>query len=71
MGAKIASVMFAGLAFLSVWLLLRNQKVPFSSLWSFGLLAVSEAFIYRMSITRAQSLSLAVLILGLNCVFHW
>ena len=46
------------------WLLLQyhslfgTRKLPISSLWSIGLLAVSEAFIYRMSITRAQSLSL-------------
>jgi len=66
LGAKWASVIFAGLAFLAVWRLLYSQRVPFASLWSFGLLAVSEAFLYRMSITRAQSLSLAVLAIGLN-----
>ncbi len=65
-GAKWASVFFAGLAFISVWWLLYRQKVPYSSLWALGLLVVSEAFIYRMSITRAQSLSLAFLALGLN-----
>lgn len=66
LGAKWASVIFAGLAFLSVWWLFYRQKVPYASLWAFGLLAISEAFIYRMSITRAQSLSLAFLALGLN-----
>jgi len=66
MGAKWASVIFASLAFLSIERLLRSQRIPYASLWSLGLLAVSEAFIFRMSITRAQSLSLAVLALGLN-----
>lgn len=66
LGAKWAAVFFASLAFLSVWNLLKNQRVPYAWLWSLGLLAVSEAFIYRMSITRAQSLSLAVLALGVN-----
>jgi hypothetical protein len=68
-GAKWASVVFASLSFLSVWWLLYTQKVPFSWLWALGLLAVSEAFIYRMSITRAQSLSLAVLAFGLTLMF--
>jgi hypothetical protein len=67
LGAKLAAVTFSALAFLSVWWLLRGQRVPYAALWALGLLAVSEAFLYRMSITRAQSLSLAVLALAL----HW
>lgn len=66
LGAKWAAVIFASLAFLSTWNLLKNQRIPYAGLWAVGLLAVSEAFIYRMSIPRAQSLSLAVLMLGLD-----
>jgi hypothetical protein len=66
-GAKLASVIFPALAFLAIWWLLRGQEVPLAFLWALGLLAVSEAFIYRMSMPRAQSLSLGVLALGL----HW
>jgi hypothetical protein len=67
LGAKWAAVFFASLAFLSTWNLFKNQRIPYAWLWAMGLLAVSEAFIYRMSITRAQSLSLAVLMLA----FDW
>ena len=67
-GAKLASVLFPALAFLSIWWLLRNQRVPYSALWALGLLAISEAFIYRMSLLRAQSLSLAVMAIGLHCM---
>lgn len=67
LGAKLAAVLFPTLAFLSIWWLLRGQHVPYSALWALGLLAISQAFIYRMSLVRAQSLSLAVLALGL----HW
>lgn len=67
LGAKWAAVVFASLAFLSVWWLLRGQGVPYAWLWALGLLAVSEAFLFRMSITRAQSLSLLMLALGM----HW
>jgi hypothetical protein len=66
LGAKWAAVLFASLAFLSAWNLLKNQRIPYASLWALGLAAVSEAFIYRMSITRAQSLSLVVLLVGLD-----
>ena len=66
LGAKWAAVFFGSLAFLATWNLLKNQRIPYAWLWAFGLMAVSEAFIYRMSITRAQSLSLAVLMVGLD-----
>ena len=65
-GAKLASVLFASLAFMSIWWLLRNQKVSYAATWALGLLAISEAFLYRMSMPRVQSLSLAILVLGLN-----
>lgn len=68
LGAKLASVMFPALAFLTGWLLLRGQRVPFAGLWSLGFLAVSEAFLYRMSMPRAQSVSLLVLLLGLHVI---
>lgn len=66
LGAKWAAVIFSSLAFLSVWRLFHNQRLLYAPLWAIGLLAVSEAFIYRMSITRAQSLSLALLVVGVN-----
>lgn len=65
-GAKIAAVFFASLAFLSTWYLLKNQRIAYAPLWALGLMAISEAFIYRMSIPRAQSLSLIMLMLGLD-----
>jgi intracellular septation protein A len=65
--AKIASIILPALAFMAIWWLLRGQNVPWASLWALGLFAVSEAFLYRMSMPRAQSASLLVLALGL----HW
>jgi len=66
-GAKLASVIFPALTFMAVWWLLRGQRVPYAALWSIGLLVVSEAFIYRMSMPRSMSLSLGILVLAL----HW
>jgi len=64
LGAKWAAVFFASVSFLAVWYLFERQRVPFAWLWALALLGISDAFLYRMSVTRAQSLSLAVLALG-------
>ena len=63
-GAKWAAVTFASVAFLALWYLFQRQRVPFAWLWALGLLGISDAFLYRMSITRAQSLSLGMLALA-------
>ncbi len=65
-GGKLASAIFPAFTFLSIWWLLRGQRVPLAAVWAIGLLAISEAFIYRMNQPRAQSLSLAVLVLALH-----
>lgn len=65
--AKFASIFMPAAAFVAIWWLLRGQRVRWASIWALGLLAVSEAFLYRMSMPRAQSASLLVLALGL----HW
>jgi len=67
LAAKLASILLPALAFLAVWWLLRGQGVRYAAVWSVGLTAVSSAFLYRMSMPRAQSASLLVLALGL----HW
>ncbi|HKJ39275.1 MAG TPA: hypothetical protein VJ972_10885 [Anaerolineales bacterium] len=66
-GAKWAAVIFSALAFLAVWFLFHRQRIPFAWLWALALLGVSDAFLYRMSVTRAGSLSLAVLAIA----FAW
>ena len=66
LGAKWASVLFAASAFAALGWFLHRQKVPYAALWTIAGLVVSEAFIYRMSMARAQSLSLTILILALG-----
>jgi len=70
LGAKWAAVTFSAIAFLSIWYLFHRQKIPAAWLWALGLLGISDAFLYRMSITRVQSLSLAVLVLGLAWILE-
>lgn len=64
-GAKWAAVIFTSAAFLVIWFLFHRQKIPHAWLWAIALLGISDAFLYRMSVTRAQSLSLAVLTLAM------
>lgn len=70
LGAKIASVVLPSLAFLAIWWLLHGQRVRWASIWALGLFALSEAFLYRMSMPRAQSASLLVLVLGLHLLLQ-
>lgn len=64
---KTAIILLAALPFMAVWWLLRGQGVRWPALWTLGLLALSEPFLYRLSMPRAQSASLLILVLGL----HW
>ncbi len=64
-GAKWAAVLFASVAFLAIWFLFQRQKITYAWLWAIALLGISDAFLYRMSITRTQSLSLAILALSM------
>ncbi|HMQ50496.1 MAG TPA: hypothetical protein PKE64_10380 [Anaerolineae bacterium] len=65
-GAKWASVVLPALTFLAGWLLLRAQQVPYAAGWTLGFLAISEAFLFRMSMPRAQAVSLLFLLLALH-----
>jgi hypothetical protein len=74
LGAKIASMLMPALAFVAIWWLLRGQAVRWPALWAIGLFGLSEAFLYRMSMPRAQAASLLVLALGLHWLLgrrHW
>jgi len=69
-GAKIASIIMPALIVLMVWWLLRGQGIRWASLWAFALFALSEAFLYRMSMPRAQSASLLFLLIGIHLLLN-
>ena len=60
-GAKLAAAFFASAGIASLFGLLVAYRVPWRWLWLAPLLASSEPFLYRMSMTRAPGLSLALL----------
>lgn len=66
LGAKWAGILFPSLAFVAGWFLLRGQRVPYAALWALGFLALSDAFLYRLSMTRVQGASLLMLFLILH-----
>jgi hypothetical protein len=67
LGAKLASIVLPALACVAIWWLLRGMGVRWPAIWAIGLFGLSEAFLYRMSMPRAQAASLLVLALAL----HW
>ncbi|MFN0073107.1 MAG: hypothetical protein ACKVVP_16605 [Chloroflexota bacterium] len=68
-GAKLAGASFASLAALVVYALMVWQKVRWSFLWLLLLFGVSGAFLYRLSMTRRQSLVLLLLIVLIAVAF--
>jgi hypothetical protein len=63
-GAKIAAVVFSSLGIVSLFALLVAYRVSYRWLWLIPLVASSEPFLYRMSMTRAPALSLVLLGVG-------
>jgi hypothetical protein len=63
-GAKWAAVTFSSLGILSLFALLLTFDVRYRWLWLAPIIASSEPFLYRMSMTRAPALSLGMLGLG-------
>ena len=64
-GGKIATVVFAASALFAAGGLLRSHNVPFAAGWAVLIFAGSSAFIYRLSMLRAQSLSLLWLLFAI------
>ncbi len=64
LGAKLAAVVFSSLGIVSLFALLVAHRVRFRWLWIVPLVASSEPFLYRLSMTRAPALSLALLGVG-------
>lgn len=70
LGAKLAAVVFSSLGIASLFALLVFYRVQYRWLWLAPLVAGSEHFLYRMSMTRAPALSLALLGVGTYLIFR-
>jgi hypothetical protein len=69
-GTKLAAPLFAALGMTSLFALLVVYRVRYRWLWLLPLVAGSTDFLYRMSMTRAPSLTLIILASGVYLILE-
>ena len=69
-GAKISAWLFASLAVLSCYWLILRYRIKYPLLWLVALLGCSAPFLFRMSMTKAMSVSVVLLIVGIHLLFQ-
>jgi hypothetical protein len=70
LGAKISAWLFASLAIFACYWLVVRHRVPFPLLWLVALLGCSAPFLFRMNMTKAMSVSIVLLVVGINLLFR-
>lgn len=70
LGAKLAAPLFSALAIASIFALLVKYRVRYRWLWLLPLVAGSEPFLYRMSMTRDPSPALVLLAVGVYLILE-
>ncbi len=68
LAAKWSPIALAAIAFTIFYLLLRRYEVDYPLLWLTVLFASSSPFLYRMSMARGQSLSLALQLITFHLI---
>lgn len=69
-GAKLAAVAFGSTALLVMYQLMAENRVRAPLIWLLVTLASAAPFLYRLSMTRRQSLTLLLLLLALLVAFR-
>jgi hypothetical protein len=69
-GAKVGAVVFGSFAIISCFWLVWRYRIRYAPLWLLALLASSSLFLERMSMTRAQSLSLVFIVAGIALLWE-
>jgi len=69
-GAKLAAVVFASVAMLVLYQLMAENRVKAPLVWLLIVLASAGPFLYRISMTRRQSLTVLLLLLTLLMAFR-
>jgi asparagine N-glycosylation enzyme membrane subunit Stt3 len=68
--AKVAAVLFGSLAVLSCYWLIVRYQISYTFVWLIALLASSAPFLFRMSMTRAQAVSIVFMVTGIYLLFE-
>ena len=69
-GAKISAWLFASLALISCYWLVIRYRLSYTLVWLVALLACSTAFLYRIQMTKAPSISLVFMVTGIYLLFE-
>jgi hypothetical protein len=69
-GAKVSAWLFASLAVLACYSMIIRYRIKYPLLWLVALLGCSAPFLFRMSMTKAMSVSIVLLIVGIHLLFQ-
>lgn len=69
-GAEVSAALFASVAVCACFWLVLQYRIRLAVLWLIALLGSSSLFLYRMSMARAQSLSVVFVMAGIFLLFE-
>ncbi len=69
-GAKFAAIFFASIACFSCYFLMVKYQIKYSIFWTACLLVGSWSFLFRMNMTRAQSMGLTFFIISIGLLLR-
>jgi hypothetical protein len=69
LGGKLAAVVFSTLAFVSAGVIMKSMRIPAAELWTLAVLAAGSGMLFRLSMTRGQSLSLLWMMITIYMLF--
>ncbi len=69
LGAKVGAWLFSVLGVFACYWLVVRYHLRYTSVWLIALFACSNVFLYRISMTKAMSVSLVLMIAGIHILF--
>ncbi|MCA1612783.1 MAG: hypothetical protein LC800_01260 [Acidobacteria bacterium] len=70
LGPKLSAWLFASLAVFSCFWLMVRHRVRYPLVWLVALLGCSAPFLFRMNMTKAMSVSIVLVVVGINLLFR-
>lgn len=70
LAAKAAATFFGSCAVFSCFWLIIRYRIRYPLVWLVALMASSAPFLYRMSMTRAQTVSIVLMVTGIHLLFQ-
>jgi hypothetical protein len=70
LGPKLSAWLFASVALFACFWLVVSHRVRYPLVWLVALMGCSAPFLFRMNMTKAMSVSLALLVVGIHLLFR-